>query len=406
MRRRIENIYFVVAFAAGIFLAFLPVLPKMTEILFFISLGAGFMTLALALGLTISFKPLRYTLTVLKIIASVACIFLATLVVSPSVNLPFAAPIWILISGFLVMSKDLKFRNLPNYFIVAFAFTLACFPNFRFLAFAVLSLNAFIYVFVIEDRSDRFAAFFVASFSGIAAVYFWPDIPGSVFGLFLSIASLGYGFIAPRFELVVKSRRQNDLLTEQEEAITQIEDRALRDEIHPHFLLNVLNNVLVAYREDVEEGKQLLQELTDLERFVFESSEKEFVPLSGELDILQRLIHLYALERKSDIVFDLEIKDEDILIPALMLEPLVENSLIHSGIFSRPDGRITIKQRSEFGLETIVISDNGVGADASRLYAGIGVSNVQRRVGLLEGGNMEITSSDEGTTVTIAFQKI
>ena len=406
MRRRIENIYFVVAFAAGIFLAFLPVLPKATEILFFVSLGVGFMELALALGLTISLKPLRYVMTLLKILASTACIFLGALVVSPSVNLPFISPVWILISGFVVMSKELKHHNIPNYFIVAFAFTLSCFENFRFLAFTALAIDAFVYVFFIGDTSDRFAAFFVASFSGIAAVYFWPGIPGSVFGLFLSIVSLGYGFIAPRISLFVQTKRQNEVLTEQEEALTQIEDRALRDEIHPHFLLNVLNNVLVAYREDVEGGKQLLQELIDLERFVFESSEKESVPLSGEIGILQRLIHIYALERKSDIVFDLDIEDETILIPPLILEPIVENSLIHSGIFSRPDGQITLKQRCAFGLETIVISDNGVGADASRLYAGIGVSNVKRRIGLLERGVMEIVSSDEGTTVTLTFQEI
>lgn len=406
MKKVIEDVYFVLAYAAGVLLAFVSVLPRLTETVFFVSLGVGIMSIAFALGLSISLKPLRRPWTIVKIITCFFLLILGGGIVSPSISADDLSPIWALLAGFVITETKFNIKQIPNYAAVIAAFVLSFFEPLRWLTFAILSIDAFVYVFFLKDMKDRFNSFYVASFSCVVAVYFIPYFESHAFGLFISVLSLSYGFTRSSLETVLEIRRQNAVLTKEERALAAVEERALREEIRPHFLLNVLNNVLVAYHEDPAQGKLLLQQLIDLENHSSDFLDESYIPLRMELETIQKVFEIFCTERHQHIQLELDVQDDTIPIPPLLLEPLVENALIHSGVSSRPDGRILVRQRKEFGYVTLTVGDNGIGADMNRFAQGIGVSNVHRRVELLAEGRMDVQSApNEGTTIKIIFRR-
>ncbi|MCI9048000.1 MAG: histidine kinase [Hungatella sp.] len=187
--------------------------------------------------------------------------------------------------------------------------------------------------------------------------------------------------------------------------------KALQMQINPHFLFNTLNMISqTAYVEDAEQTSLLLDSTAALLRYALDSAARE-VPLSKEMENLG--IYVSLLEHRFGgrirFTFDLDETFHSITVPALILQPLVENAITHGVGMYLKGGQVTIRTQydAERGLGIISILDNGAGIgpedlehvrremkESSHPEQKLGLSNVYARLRIFfhNTADMEITS--------------
>ena len=139
-------------------------------------------------------------------------------------------------------------------------------------------------------------------------------------------------------------------------------------------------------------------------------SQDHFAPLREELEFIEDYlsIELVRFGEKLKVVKEIDPDTEDIAIPSMLLQPLVENCIKH-GISSKIDGgRITLRTRAAAGRLTIGVEDDGVGIPESDLpnvlVKGIGVKNVNERLKVLYGSDYRMSIDSQlgrGTRIEI-----
>ena len=201
-------------------------------------------------------------------------------------------------------------------------------------------------------------------------------------------------------------------LEEQKRLVLEARLDALQRQINPHFLFNTLNSIgsLVRFRPDL--AREMIVKLANLLRALLKDHDT-YVPLRDELrftdDYLDIEVVRFGVE-KLRIVKDLNEDTLDVLVPSILLQPLIENSIKH-GLEPRIQGG-TITLRSRLQGETLVIEveDDGVGivlkpaTALSRGGAGIGMQNVRERLEVLYGGRARFNVASRpgrGTLVSI-----
>ncbi|MBQ7250414.1 MAG: histidine kinase [Bacilli bacterium] len=399
MKRRLTRLIPLLISIAACFLLlyFVPRLWASTVFYFLIGLGA--LTCLLSSALSFGIPPLKNAYHgVIGIILALFLFFDPTLWSEQAIG-----PLWILMGALALFNGDNKPKTITSLVIFLIAFVMAFIPSVRFVAYAILALTGFVFAFISKD-SRTFSIYLsigLAFFN--AACGFLPGKGGISFANVYSIVSLlvglGYSLIHSLWEV----KKTNVELAQKEMVLSRIEEKALKEEIQPHFLLNALNNVRVAYHESNEKGTELLGELRELEKRIYKTIDTPFIPLSEEIQIIQSLIALHNVDSGYNIKLSLDVEDGSLPVPPMLLEPLVENSLQHSGIVHQEDGTIRIREREEYGIALIQVSDNGEGQPLPSNSRGIGLSNVMKRVSLLENGHMSIDSNEGGTMIEIRF---
>lgn len=187
--------------------------------------------------------------------------------------------------------------------------------------------------------------------------------------------------------------------------------KSLQMQINPHFLFNTLNMISqTAYMEDAEQTSQLLDSTAALLRYALDSAARE-VPLSREIENLGIYVSLLEQRFGSRIQFTFELDEtfHAITVPALILQPLVENAITHGVGMYLKNGQVMIRTEydSENSLGIIQIIDNGAGLKQEELEQvrremkqskhpeqKLGLSNVYARLRIFFQGraDMEITS--------------
>ena len=176
-------------------------------------------------------------------------------------------------------------------------------------------------------------------------------------------------------------------------------------QIQPHFLFNALNTIRALYAKDPPLADKTLEDFSTYLRQNIESlSQTDLVPITKELEHTK----LYAdieMQRFPNIRVEYQIEDKEFMIPALTIQPLVENAIRH-GVRSQKDGLVTVSAVLETGAHRITVQDNGVGFDVNKQEgiegAHIGLKNVKDRVEQMCGGTMIIESEiGKGTCVTL-----
>ncbi|OPH50517.1 hypothetical protein BC351_07625 [Paenibacillus ferrarius] len=214
-------------------------------------------------------------------------------------------------------------------------------------------------------------------------------------------------------------------LQQSEELKRRSEITVLQAQINPHFLYNTLNTIsMFAMLKDYNKIRSMLHRLVSMLRYSMESYE-QLVPLSGELNYITDYIAMLQLRYDSQIIVRTEIDEQlqGMLIPKLLLQPLIENSLFH-GIFGKETDQGTIIVRTVSLTEDTVmiqIEDDGLGLEPDRLEQlrqhikhgdrgkSIGMMNVSERVRLLFGEQsefrLESKGQGEGTIVSILIPR-
>lgn len=164
-----------------------------------------------------------------------------------------------------------------------------------------------------------------------------------------------------------KLRMQNSL--------NQAELMALQAQINPHFLFNTLNaGMQLAIIEDAERTGSFLEDLSSLFRYNIQSLQNK-VRLTDEFENARRYYELMRVRfgNQFNFTFELDVEVEDIEMPPLILQPIIENALIHGFRNKTENGTISIKAYSSYQGVTIDITDNGEGIsqnDLDRLNTG------------------------------------
>ena len=178
----------------------------------------------------------------------------------------------------------------------------------------------------------------------------------------------------------------------------------MMSQIQPHFLYNTLSTIQSLCHMDPEKAYEITGKFSAYLRQNLDSLEKrELIPLSKELEHTRTYADIEIVRFPYiRIIYDMQ--DEAFLLPALSIQPIVENAIRH-GARARKDGMVSIMTaRSQTG-HRIVIRDNGQGFDVEKTNetdGHIGIRNVRERIERLCGGTLKIESRiGEGTTVMI-----
>lgn len=220
------------------------------------------------------------------------------------------------------------------------------------------------------------------------------------------------GFIRKPFQFeLVKANVESAL------AIKQASKMAVHNElshfhaqIAPHFLYNTLNTIIAMTYKDGKKAREALQHLATYFRAKLDFFRQDtLIPLEQELDLVESYIAIEEMRYGQRLTVKLEIDEEvEGWIPAMTIQPLVENAIRHG--ISKKDGGGTLfvsVQKQESGVE-IIVEDNGVGISEQKLQKllnegeGIGFSNAFHKVKLLKNATMHVSSEEgKGTSITI-----
>jgi two-component system LytT family sensor kinase len=188
----------------------------------------------------------------------------------------------------------------------------------------------------------------------------------------------------------------------------------LSSKINPHFLFNTLNTIASAIRINPEMARDIVFRLSEILRYVLQT-ENEFKPLQDEINFIENYLSIEKSrfgEERLKVDLDIDDKSKEVLIPSMLIQPLVENSIKH-GIKNLTNRRGEVKLRTVCYKEEnepfllVEVSDNGEGVetDEETLFSkGIGLPNVRDRLKLLYGDKARFMFSsilDDSTTVSI-----
>jgi sensor histidine kinase YesM len=180
--------------------------------------------------------------------------------------------------------------------------------------------------------------------------------------------------------------RESQLETHLVEAQLQ----ALQRQLQPHFLFNTLNTISALMHRDLDAADDMIAKLSDLLRLSLQNVGVQEVTLKQELDFLSKYLEIEQTRFRDrlTVVFDIQPDTLDALVPNLVLQPLVENSIKH-GIGPRATpGQIAIRSTRVGSMLELEVRDNGVGLSAARLTdfnRGIGLGNTRSRLQHLYG---------------------
>jgi two-component system LytT family sensor kinase len=191
------------------------------------------------------------------------------------------------------------------------------------------------------------------------------------------------------------SARVEHRLQEQEKLLMAARVEALASQINPHFLFNTLTSISSLIRSKPETARMLIVKLSGLLRRLLRSQE-HFVTLREELEAIDEYLDIESIRFGPKLHIEKAIDPDslDVVVPSMLLQPLVENSIKHGLAPKIGDGRITIRSVLSDGHAVIDVIDNGVGVPAD--YArrgedgGIGLRNVNERLRVIYGANYQL----------------
>lgn len=216
-------------------------------------------------------------------------------------------------------------------------------------------------------------------------------IAGFIFG--------GIGFYIMYSRSRIQFMRAELLLQEQqrlrhEKELVESELRALQAQIEPHFLFNTLANIQALIDSDTSKAKQMLQNFTDLLRSTLTRSRSEETVLNQEIHIVEKYLMIQQQRLGERLRYSIECPEElgRMAFPPLLIQPLVENAVIHGIEPCIDGGRVELRVREKDGEVMITVSDNGKGLGVSDSGTGLGMENTRSRLKAVfgEGAAMSV----------------
>jgi two-component system LytT family sensor kinase len=216
---------------------------------------------------------------------------------------------------------------------------------------------------------------------------------------------------------LVSAQIELSVLPEQEERLARAELRALRAQISPHFLYNALAAVAGNIHASPGEAREQLIDFAEFIRYLFRDG-RSYVTLGEELEHVERYVRLEQARFPGSLTISVDVAPEcrSVVVPALSVQPLVENAIRHGVERRAGGGRIAIEARLAGGDVQLRVCDDGRGIEPDRVPAvlagtggGIGLSNVDARLRATFGERYALVIESElgvGTTAIMTVPNL
>ncbi|MES2809994.1 MAG: histidine kinase [Bacteroidota bacterium] len=203
---------------------------------------------------------------------------------------------------------------------------------------------------------------------------------------------------------------------EKQQANVQLKLRSIRAQLNPHFMFNALSSIQNLMNKDqLLEANHYLSKFAGLTRKVLNTSEQEIISLEDELKIAQDYLQMEQLRFgfNYQVNINADINQANTDIPAMLLQPFIENAVKHGIALLKDKGEIKVNVTSAEGDLIMIIKDNGKGFDTDKLSdteSGFGLKLSHERISLLnqiykgQPAALNIEATTAGTTVTITLK--
>jgi two-component system LytT family sensor kinase len=216
---------------------------------------------------------------------------------------------------------------------------------------------------------------------------------------------------------LVSAQVELSVLASQEERLARAELRALRAQISPHFIYNALAAVAGDIHDRPDEARELLIDFAEFTRYLFRDG-RSYVTLGEELEHVERYLRLEQARFRDSLHVTVDVPRETLgaVVPAMSVQPLVENAVRHGVERHAGTGRVMISARASNGDVELRVADDGVGIAPERVSAvlagaggGIGLSNVDARLRATFGERYALKIESEpgaGTTAVMTVPNL
>lgn len=236
-----------------------------------------------------------------------------------------------------------------------------------------------------------------ASFNFTITVPFWRTTWFIIFCIVFALALL-FGLISYYFY-----RKSQDDMHKRE--LIEYQQQSLRAQLQPHFIFNSLNSIQnFIIKNNISGGLDFIEKFANLTRAVLENTEHELTTIDKEIELVKNYLDIEKIRfaNSFDYTFDIqkEIDINNVLIPTLLVQPLVENSLWHGLKMASKIGLIKIRIYKSNSFLCIEVEDNGIGFKQSlelkneKEHQSKGLSNLKKRLELLRLNNSTIEIID------------
>ena len=221
--------------------------------------------------------------------------------------------------------------------------------------------------------------------------------------------------VAEGFAELLSTQMAANALEEQTKLATSMELKALQAQINPHFLFNTINTIASLIRTDPAKARELLRDFAVFYRSTLEDAD-DLIELDRELRQVERYVSFQVArfgEERLQLEIDIPDEMRNLRVPSFMIQPLVENSVVHA---MRVEGKLTVRVTGERNDKSVIIRiiDDGVGMDAETLDnmmnkdsdtgLGIAVKNVKDRIsGYFGPESSMVVESELGVGTTVIF---
>lgn len=226
----------------------------------------------------------------------------------------------------------------------------------------------------------------------------------------LIISALGYVFYKRRRDTLEKKK-----IAEFNAKVAETELKALRSQMNPHFIFNSLNSIsdFIA-RKDIKQADDYLVKFSKLTRSILENSEKKWIPLEEDLELMELYIQLEALRLEEKLTYtitiDESIETDNTLIPPFILQPFIENSIWHGIAPKNGLGQIDLSIKKAEDMLVCSVDDNGVGRlknhGQTHKNNSFGLKITKNRIDIINHlkntkGSLKLFDKNEGVRVEI-----
>jgi sensor histidine kinase YesM len=284
------------------------------------------------------------------------------------------------------------------------------FGSFVAVFLTLFYLNIFILIprFLLKKKFIEYAAIIVFIIILFIVLYVPSGLKEEfkgVFWLFFisNIAQIGFVIAGTSaFVLFQHWARNERYIAKLEAATLQAELEQLQNQINPHFLFNMLNNILVLIRENPEEAVIVLHKLSDMLKYLYKKKKKNEVLLNDDIHFLTDFLNLEKI-RRDRFEFSVSIENDagKLFVPPLLFLPFVENAVKHGNDAVNPSYiRLNFGIKGDF-LHFICCNSKPVSPRKKNEYNGLGLINIQRRLELLFDNSHTLDITEDEITYTV-----
>ena len=193
-----------------------------------------------------------------------------------------------------------------------------------------------------------------------------------------------------------------------EVAMNEMKLNQLKSQINPHFIFNALNSIRALVDEEPSKSKRAINHLSNILRSSLVLDKKRLTSLKEELDTTKDYLALESIrfEERLQTEFNIEPETENVPVPPMMLQTLVENGIKHGISKLKKGGKVTVNARVDLGRMILEIRNNGHYHDNIINGTGQGLRNTRQRLALIYGETAKLKIENESDNTVLTTVKI